>query len=122
MKLLRNIFTGNLDADAPRKLVYRVMLLNTMSIAGILNMFVFGALALAQNDPLLGTADISAGMLLLGNIVFLRFGGNIDLASVITIGSGGLLFLFLFVTGAFNRQRTRLDVRFPSLSLLSARL
>ncbi|MDR3567735.1 MAG: response regulator [Syntrophobacteraceae bacterium] len=103
MKFLRNIFTGNLDGDAPRKVVFRVILFNTMSIAGILNMFAFGAIALFKHDPLLCAADISAGAILLCNIVYFRFRGDVDLACVVTICAGGLLFLFLFVTGAMDQ-------------------
>jgi two-component system, sensor histidine kinase and response regulator len=102
MRLFRNIFTGNLSADAPRMLVYRSILLNTMSIAGILNLFVFGALALAAHKHMLAIADISAGLLMLGNIVYVRLSGNIDRACVITIGAGGVLFVYLFVTGGMN--------------------
>ncbi len=84
-------------------LVYRFILLNTMSIAGIVNMFVFGALALAERKYMLAVADISVGLLMLGNIVYVRLSGKLDLACEITIASGGVLFIFLFVTGAMNQ-------------------
>ncbi|MGA2404115.1 MAG: response regulator [Syntrophobacteraceae bacterium] len=102
MRLFRNIFTGNLSVDAPRMLVRRSILLNTMNIAAIVNLFVFGALALAEHKYTLAVADISAGLLILGNIVYVRLSGNIDLACKITIGLGEVLFLYLFVTGGMN--------------------
>ncbi len=84
-------------------LVYRCIMLNTMSIAAIVNMLVFGAVALAEHKYTLAVADISAGLLLLGNIVCLRLSRKIDLACEITVGLGGVLFIYLFVTGGMNQ-------------------
>ncbi len=103
MKFVSNALIGNLGSDAPRKLVHRIFLLNTMSIAGILNMSVFGAIALAGDDYLLFGADILTGLALLFSIVYFRLSGKSDLACEIATGSVWLLFLFLFVTGAMNR-------------------
>jgi two-component system, sensor histidine kinase and response regulator len=103
MNLSRNILTGNLGADAPQMLVYRYIMLNAMSIAAIANMFIFGAAALAGHKYTLAVADISAGLLLLGNIVYLRLSRRIDLTCEITIGLGGVLFIYLFVTGGMNQ-------------------
>ncbi|MFZ0931919.1 MAG: response regulator [Syntrophobacteraceae bacterium] len=103
MNLFRNIFTGNLSANTPPMLVYRFILLNSMSIAAIVNLFLFGAMALAAHKYMLAAADISAGLLMLGNIVYVRISGDVDLACEITIGLGGVLFLYLFVTGGMNQ-------------------
>ncbi len=102
MRLLRNIFTGNLSLDAPSDLVYRSILLHAMSILAIIIMFFFGVQALAKHVHMLFIADISAGLLMLGNIVYVRIRGDIDLGCEITVGSGGLLFVYLFVTGGMN--------------------
>ena len=66
-------------------------------------MLVFGAVALAEHKYTLAVADISAGLLLLGNIVCLRLSRKIDLACEITVGLGGVLFIYLFVTGGMNQ-------------------
>jgi PAS domain-containing protein len=62
----------------------------------------FGALALARHQYMLSIADISVGLLMLGNIVYVRIRGDIDLACKITVGLGGVLFVYLFVTGGMN--------------------
>ena len=102
MRLFRNIFTGNLSFDAPSDLVYRSILLHAMSILAIVVMFFFGAQALAKHVYMLSIADISAGLIMLGNIVYVRISGDIDLGCDLTVGSGGLLFVYLFVTGGMN--------------------
>lgn len=73
-----------------------------MSVAAIANLFLFGAMAAAAHKHILAMADISVGLLMLGNVVYVRLRGNIDLACEITIGLGGVLFLYLFVTGGMN--------------------
>jgi PAS domain S-box-containing protein len=103
MKLLRTVFAGNLSADAPRLLVYRSILTNSMSIIGIINLLVFGSLALAGHRHMLGVMDISVGLLLLGNIAYLRKTGKIDLVCGFGITLVGILFIYLFVTGGIDR-------------------
>lgn len=101
MRLFRNIFNGNLSADSQRKLV-RSILLNNLTILAIVIVVPFGTLALARHQYMVAAADISVGLLMLGNIAYVRIRGDIDLACAITVGLGGVLFLYLFVTGGVN--------------------
>lgn len=116
MKLARNLLMGTLSADAPRMLFYRVVMLNTMSIVAIANLFVFGALAICRNNLLLGAVDAGVGLILVGNLVYFRLGGDIDLACWIGTGLGGLFFLLLFVSGAVDKSDHVWIFVFPLLS------
>ncbi len=101
MRLFRNIFNGNLSADTPRKLVRSILFNNLTVLAMVFEVF-FGALALARHQYVVFIADISVGLLMLGNIVYVRIRGDIDLGCKITVGLGGVLFICLFVTGGIN--------------------
>jgi PAS domain S-box-containing protein len=112
----RTIFTGNLTSDAPLQLVYRSILVNSMSIIGIVNLLVFGSLALAGPNRMLGIMDFSVGLLLLGNLAYLRRSNNIDAVCGFGITLVGVLFVYLFVTGGMEHTGNMFLFVFPLLS------
>jgi PAS domain S-box-containing protein len=102
MELLRTILIGKPPGKAPRRLLYKYILLHSINIAGIINLFVFGTVALFLHLHPLAIIDYSAGLLLLGNTVYLHLSGRTERASEITICVGFALLLYLFVTGGLN--------------------
>jgi PAS domain S-box-containing protein len=103
MKLLKAIFIGNLSPNASRLVVYRSVLMYSVSTMGIVNLLLFGSIALARHESLLGTMDTSVGLLLLANLAYLRMGGNLGRACGFGVSLIGILFLYLFLTGGMNQ-------------------
>jgi PAS domain S-box-containing protein len=87
-----------------------------MSIIGITNLIIFGSMALAGHKFLLGFMDISVGLLLLGNIAYLRTSGNIDLVCGFGITLVGVLFVYLFATGGVKNTGHVWLFTFPLLA------
>jgi PAS domain S-box-containing protein len=87
-----------------------------MSLIGIANLLVFGVLALAGHRYMVGIIDVAVGLLLLGNVAYLRRSGNIDLVCGLGITLVGVLFVFLFVTGGIKNTGHVWLFIFPLLS------
>jgi PAS domain S-box-containing protein len=102
LKYIERFLVGNSNAQTPLKFVYKVILFNTVSAAGILMLFVFGGAALAAHSYATSAIDLAAAALFLGNVIYFRLRGRFGPASAVLTLAGGVFFLFLFLTGGIE--------------------
>ncbi|MAZ40504.1 hypothetical protein CL654_00075 [bacterium] len=119
---LKNFIHSGRGENSPEAL-RKLRLINTFSLVGVLSLLIFGAVNTVQGDIFLGIFEVLAGIVGIGNIVYLRkthnvkVGGRVILALMVVIltilffrgglAGGGLFWFFTFPLLAFHLSKTK---------------
>jgi signal transduction histidine kinase len=94
----------------------KVMLLNVISIIGVIFMVSLGIVAYVQENFPLGFFDHITAFILLLNVSYLRRSGNDHFACLLGVGITGLLYFYLLATGGVNNTAHVWYFTFPLFS------
>jgi PAS domain S-box-containing protein len=83
------------DIEVSRKII----MINLISLVGILALIPMGIDAFSENNPVLGIFDLVVALLLILTQIYLRRSGNHKVTSYIGIIFSGSLFFYLYVSG-----------------------
>jgi len=98
-----SIITRYFSDDLENIMLRKIIMLNLISIIGIVVIFSFGCVAFHQSIYGLGFTDFMAGILLMLNLFYFWESKHYHIASHIGIFMAGAFFLYLFASGgAFN--------------------
>ncbi len=114
--LLRSIITSGMDGNYSIETMRKVMLLNIISITGVIFLVPLGMLAVVQGYSRLGFADHLTALILVSNLLFLRRSHNYQFACFFGIGIAGILFFYLLITGGVNNTAHVWYYTFPLIS------
>ena len=82
----------------------RVALHITLSLIGIVFLFIYSTIAIIQNDFALGSMDIIAAVVLIGNLFDLYKRKKIRFTILFGLSIISLLYIFLYVTGGIDQS------------------
>ena len=99
---IKNFFISGLDDYTDIEIKRKVILLNVISIIGIINLVPLGISAIIREKLTLGTFDLIVASVLIVLLVFLRKSGYHFLISFFGVALAGALFVYLFATGGIN--------------------
>ena len=103
LKIIEGATSIGISHDNDQLYIRKIVMLNSISIIGIIIIICFGTLAFYQSIPALGFIDYIADVLLSGNLIYLRNTGNYKAASFLGCFFAATFFFYLFVSGgAFN--------------------
>jgi signal transduction histidine kinase len=100
--IIRNYLTSGMPKRTEIEIKRKVIMINSISIIGIVNLIALGILAQVQNNIMLFIFDLGAAGVLIGNLVYLRKSRNYRVAGLLGISFVGILFHYLFLTGGVN--------------------
>ncbi|MFZ5765433.1 MAG: PAS domain-containing protein [Thermodesulfobacteriota bacterium] len=80
----------------------RIAVAVTISIIGVVTLFLQGMLAFLQNNTSLALADLGVSLFLLINLLYFLKIGNYNFACYLAISAVGIFYFYLFVTGGVN--------------------
>jgi PAS domain S-box-containing protein len=100
--LLKRMISGAVRENHDLETQLRIILINIISLIGILFLLIFGSNVLIKGDFSLGFFDLSLAFILIGIQIHLRRTGTYSSARYFIISSVGALFIYLFVTGGIN--------------------
>jgi hypothetical protein len=116
-RFAQNIVTGGVDNRYDVENKRRTILINALSMVGILNLIPLGVLSLIDHDLFLGVFDLLAGALLIVNLYFLRKTGYRVAYSYFGLSVVGVLFIFLFASGGAGNTGHLWYYAFPLVAL-----
>jgi signal transduction histidine kinase len=96
---VKKLLTGGIGLDTDIEQGRKVILLNSISVVGILMLMSLGTVALFQGHLLLCTLDYTVGGILIAVVVHFRKKRNYRITANVGLILVGLLFFYLFVTG-----------------------
>ena len=99
LELVKNIITGVIYEKHDNEINRKVIMINLISIIGVMALIPLGIVALGQDNNILGAFDLSVAGLILISLLYLRKSGNLIFACYIGISFTAALFFYLFVTG-----------------------
>lgn len=114
--LWRNFLTSGMDEKEGVEPMGRMMLINVISLTGVIFLIPLGIVAYVQGNPLLCVIDFVAAVFLFLNIMYLRRSYNLRLACLLGLIAGGGLFFFLLVTGGVHNTAVLWYYTFPLIS------
>jgi len=114
--IVRNVITSGLGEKHDIETMRKVMLLNSISITGVIFMIPLGIVAFVQGNFPLGFIDHFASLILVLNILYLRRSKNYQIACYVGIVITGILYLYLLVTGGVNNTAHVWYYTFPLVS------
>lgn len=114
--VLRNIITSGIDEKYDIETMRKVMLMNVISITGVIFMVPLGMVAYVQGNFPLGSIDNFAALFLMFILIYLRRSGNYQLACILGITIAGLLYFYLLVTGGVNNTAHVWYYTFPLIA------
>ena len=94
----------------------KVMLLNVISITGVIFLVPLVIVAYVQKNLALGFFDHSVALILIINLLYLRKSENYQLACFLGIAIAGILYFYLLVTGGVNNTAHVWYFTFPLFS------
>jgi len=112
----RNILTSGADIPADRPMMGKLMLVNLISITGLICMIPLGCVAFVEGNALLGILDFLTASALLLNLVVLRRTQHYAGACMVGTTIAGILFFFLLATGGVNNTAALWYYTFPLFS------
>jgi PAS domain S-box-containing protein len=102
LNVLKNIITSGLPEESDVDVLRRVVMINAVAITGLANLIPLGMAAFRAKNPVLGWGDLALAAVLVVLIIYLRISRNTVLCSHVGVFSGGLLFVYLLVSGGVN--------------------
>ena len=114
--LVRNIITSGMGEKHTIEVMRKVMLLNVISITGVVFMVSLGIVAFVQGNSPLGFFDHLTALILLINLVYVRKSENYQFACRLGISIAALLYFYLLVTGGVNNTAHVWYYTFPLFS------
>jgi PAS domain S-box-containing protein len=114
--LLRRMISGGVRENHDLETRLRIVLINIISVIGILFLVIFGINVLIKGDFPLGFFDLSLAFILIGIQIHLRRTGTYSSARYFLISSVGALFIYFFVTGGINHTGHLRFYTFPLFS------
>ena len=99
---IKNFFISGLDDDTDIEIKRKVILINVISIIGIINLVPLGISAIIREKLTLGTFDLIVASVLIVLLVLLSKSGYHLLISFFGVAFAGALFVYLFATGGIN--------------------
>jgi len=114
--MVKNIITSGMGEKHDIENMRKVMLLNVISITGVIFMVPLGIVAFVQENFPLGFSDHFAALLLILNILYLRRSKNYQFACFFGITVAGILYFYLLVTGGINNTAHVWYYTFPLVS------
>ena len=122
-RFVENIFPGGKGLDTDIEQGRKVILLNSISIVGILMLISLGTVALFQGHLLICTLDYTVGGILIAIMLIFRKKGNYRITANCGLFLVGLLLFYLFVTGGADNTGHLWYYTYPLITafLLGAR-
>ena len=114
--MVRNIITSGMGEKYHIETMRKVMLLNVISIIGVIFMASLGIVAFVQGNEPLGIFDHITALILILNLSYLRRSENYQFACVFGIIIAGLLYFYLLATGGVNNTAHVWYFTFPLFS------
>jgi two-component system, cell cycle sensor histidine kinase and response regulator CckA len=114
--MVRNIITSGMGEKYNIETMRKVMLLNVISITGVIFMVPLGIVAFVQGNFPLGSIDNLAALVLMLLLLYLRRNGNYEIACFYGIAITGTLYFYLLVTGGVNNTAHVWYYTFPLIS------
>jgi len=114
--MVRNIITSGMGEKYDIETMRKVMLLNSISIIGVIFMVPLGIVALVQGNSPLGIFDHITALILILNILYLRRSENYQFACSSGIAIAGILYFYLLATGGVNNTAHVWYYTFPLFS------
>jgi len=101
-KLIQNIITSGTFEKSHIEVRRKIIMINIISIIGIINLIPLGIAAFIHNTSILGYFDLALAIVLIAIIFYLRKSGYHTFLSYFGVSITGVLFLYLFVTGGVH--------------------
>jgi PAS domain S-box-containing protein len=101
-ELMNNFISSGTSDEYGVEAGRKIVMINVVSVIGVVNLVPLGALAFAEGNTLLGFLDFVLASVLIINLLYLRRSKNHVASSYVGISFAGLLFAYLFVTGGQN--------------------
>jgi signal transduction histidine kinase len=122
-RAILGFFTAGRAAEYELETLRRVIMINIISLVGVLFLLLLGSVAVAQANTVVAIADYIVACILLGNVLFLRRTQNYRFASCFGISMTAMLFVYLFMKGESNNTAHLWYYTFPLFAafLLGAR-
>jgi signal transduction histidine kinase/ActR/RegA family two-component response regulator len=114
--MVRNIITSGMGEKHHIAIMHKVMLLNVISITGVIFMVPLGMVAFVQENLPLGLIDHFAALILILNLLYLRRSHNYRFACYFGIILAAILFYYLLITGGVNNTAHVWYYTFPLFS------
>ncbi len=114
--MVRNVITSGMGEKYDIETMRKVMLLNVISIIGVIFMASLGIVAYVQENFPLGFFDHSTATILILNLLYLRRSENYQFACAFGILVAGLLYFYLLATGGVNNTAHVWYFTFPLFS------
>ena len=114
--MVRSIITSGMDEKHNVETMRKIMLLNVISITGVIFLVPLGIVAYFQGNSPLGFIDHFAALILILNLLYLRRSENYQFACSFGITVAAILFYYLLVTGGVNNTAHVWYYTFPLFS------
>jgi two-component system cell cycle sensor histidine kinase/response regulator CckA len=101
-ELMKDFVSSGTHDDYDVETARKIMMINVVSVIGIINLVPLGTLAFTQGNAPLGFLDFVLASVLIVNLLYLRSSKNYVVSSYLGISFAGFLFVYLFVTGGQN--------------------
>jgi len=115
--LIKTIFTSGLDDNTDIEIKRKAILINVISIIGILNLVPLGISAIIRDKITLGAFDLIVAGVLIVLLLLLRKIGYHLLISFFGVALAGALFVYLFASGGINNTGHLWCYTFPLFAL-----
>ncbi len=112
----KNIISSGMGEEYNIVTMRKVMLLNVISITGVIFLFPLGIVAFVQGNSALGYIDQFAALVLMLNLLYLSRSHNYQFACFFGITIAGIQFFYLLVTGGVNNTAHVWYYTFPLFS------
>ena len=99
LELVKNIITSGMYEKHDIEINRKVIMINLLSIIGIINLISLGIVALVRDNNTLGAFALFVAGILIINLLYLRKSGNHIFACYFGITFAAALFFYLFITG-----------------------
>jgi PAS domain S-box-containing protein len=98
-QLMKTFVTSGMYDDCDVEIMRKVIMINVVSIIGVVNLIAFGILSFVEGNFRLGFFDFVVAAVLIVNLLYLRTSRRYTLVSYVGIAFAAALFVYLFVTG-----------------------
>jgi signal transduction histidine kinase len=99
LELVKNIIASGMYEKHDIEINRKVIMINLLSIIGIINLISLGIVALVRDNNTLGAFALFVAGILIINLLYLRKSGNHIFACYFGITFAAALFFYLFITG-----------------------
>jgi hypothetical protein len=101
-ELMKDLVSSGMSDDHDAEAARKIVMINVVSVIGIINLLPLGILAFAEGNAPLGFLDFVLASVLVVNLLYLRTSKHYIVSNYLGISFTGILFVYLFVTGDQN--------------------